>query len=343
MKEQIPIGVALVLIGSVLNGSFAVPMKRASSWRWENIWLAYSVVGMVLLPWMFTLATIPRLADVYHGASWHTLLMVLIFGLASGTGSMLFGLGIARLGLALGFALILGTSASLGSLLPMVILHPERLLRHEGYALFGGTLLVILGIVFCSIAGQRRERETGGQAQAEGGSRLAVGLVICIASGILSAMLNFAFLFGKELQEGALSRGASPSVSANAIWALAITAGFIANAGYCVYLLGKNRSWSAYFSTQTSPKDWLGIIFMGLLWFGSVVFYGMGAAWLGALGGIIGWPIYMAMIIVTAYLWGVITGEWRKASRKSFAYACSGISTLLIAIYVISLAAKPVS
>jgi len=343
MKEQISVGLALVLVGSLLNGSFAVPMKRASAWRWENIWLVYSVVGMILLPWMVALGSIPHLMAIYHGASWHALLMVLIFGFAAGTGSMLFGLGIARLGLALGFALILGICASLGSLLPMALLHPERLLSRQGYALFGGTLLVILGIVFCSIAGQRRERETTGHTQAKGRSRLAVGLTICIASGILSAMLNFAFVFGKELQSSALSHGASPSASANTIWALALTMGFMANGGYCVYLLRKNRSWGAYFNAQASYKDWLGSILMGLLWFGSVVFYGMGAVRMGTLGGILGWPIYMAMIIVIANLWGVITGEWAKASRGSFAYACSGISVLLLAIYVISLAAKPAS
>ncbi|HUZ47219.1 MAG TPA: L-rhamnose/proton symporter RhaT [Terriglobia bacterium] len=341
MHEQISVGLALVLVGAVLNGSFAVPMKRASGWHWENIWLVYAVVGMILLPWMIAFGTIPHLMAIYHGASWHDLLLVLIFGFAAGTGSMLFGLGIARLGLALGFALILGICASLGSLLPMVLLHPERLLSREGYALFGGTLLVVLGIVLCSIAGQRRERETMGQPEAQGRSRLAVGLVICIASGVLSAMLNFAFVFGKELQSSALSFGASPSASANTIWALALTMGFIANGGYCLYLMRKNRSWGAYSNAQTSYKDWLGGVLMGLLWFGSIVFYGMGAVRMGSLGGIVGWPIYMAMIIVIAYLWGVITGEWAKASRAAFAYACSGIGVLLVAIYVISLAAKP--
>lgn len=343
MNEQIPLGVALVLVGSILNGSFAVPMKRASSWRWENIWLVYSVVGMILLPWILALVTIPQLVEVYHSASWRALLLVLIFGFASGTGSMLFGLGITRLGLALGFAIILGISASLGSLLPMAFLHSERLLSREGYALFGGTLLVILGIVFCAIAGQRRERETTAQTPSKNRSSLALGLIICIASGTLSAMFNFAFISGKELQDNALSLGAHPTMTAYTIWSLALTAGFIANAGYCVYLLQKNRSWSLYFDGQASIKDWLGGALMALLWFSSTAFYGMGAAWLGALGAIIGWPIFMAMIIVTANLWGVITGEWKKASRTAIAYACSGIGVLLIAIYVISLAAKPAS
>jgi L-rhamnose-H+ transport protein len=341
MKEQIILGVVLVLMGSLLNGSFAVPMKRGTSWRWENIWLVYAAVAMVLLPWILALVTVPHLFQVYHAVSWHVLLLVVIFGFASGTGSMLFGLGIARLGMALGFAIILGISSSLGSLLPMAIWHPERLLSREGYALFGGTLLVIVGIVFCAIAGKRRERETSGEVQAGGHSQVAVGLVICVVSGILSAMFNFSFLFGKDLQLCALALGASSTASSNVIWTVALPSGFLANAGYCVYLLQKNKSWGVFFDAKTSGKDWMGGALMGLLWFGSAALYGMGAIWLGALGGIIGWPIYMAMIIVTANLWGAITGEWAKASRGSIAYACSGMAVLMLAIYVVSLAAKP--
>jgi L-rhamnose-H+ transport protein len=106
MSEHIGLGVGLVLFGGMLNGSFALPMKRMPGWRWENTWLVFSVVGMLLAPWLFAIATVPRLAEIYHRASGHAFFLVLLFGLASGTGSMLFGLGIARLGLALGFAII---------------------------------------------------------------------------------------------------------------------------------------------------------------------------------------------------------------------------------------------
>jgi L-rhamnose-H+ transport protein len=340
MSEHVGLGVALVLFGGLLNGSFALPMKRMPAWKWENTWLVYSVVGMLLAPWLFALSTVPRLAEVYHRASGHAFLLVLLFGLASGTGSMLFGLGIARLGLALGFAIILGISASLGSLLPLAILHPDQALSRPGHFLMAGTLLVILGIVFYAIAGRRREREAVPSARDAPRSGFGVGLVICIFSGILSATLNFAFLYGKEFQDLTLSLGGSARVSANPIWALALTSMFIANGGYTIYLLQKNHSWQLFSAPGINAGYWMGGILMGALWFGSVAFYGMGAAALGTLGGIIGWPVDMAMIIVTANLWGAITGEWAKASRRSFAYSWVGMGILLAAIYVMSLASR---
>ena len=55
-------GIAWVLAGGVMNGSFVLPMKKMTGWRWENIWLPYSVVAMVIIPWSFALATVPGLA-----------------------------------------------------------------------------------------------------------------------------------------------------------------------------------------------------------------------------------------------------------------------------------------
>jgi L-rhamnose-H+ transport protein len=325
----------------MLNGSFALPMKRMPSWKWENTWLVYSLMGMIIGPWVFAMATVPQLGQVYQRASWHALIVVALFGLGAGTGSMLFGLGIARLGLALGFAIILGITAALGSLLPMAILHPHELLRRPGYILMAGTLLVTLGIGFYAVAGRRREQEAALSTQHGPRSKFGVGLCICIASGILSAMLNFSFLFGKELQDLTLSFGARLAASANPIWALALTSGFVANGGYTVYLLQKNRTWGVFSASGATIRYGFGGILMGTLWFGSVAFYGMGAAALGSLGGIIGWPVLMATIIITANLWGALTGEWAKASRKSFAYAWVGMGILLVAICVISLANRP--
>jgi len=74
----------------------------------------------------------------------------------------------------------------------------------------------------------------------------------------------------------------------------------------------------------------------GLLWFGGIVFYGMGAASLGSLGNIVGWPIFMTIDIIAALFWGAMSGEWRGASRRALVYNWVGVGLLLLAIVVIS-------
>jgi L-rhamnose-H+ transport protein len=329
------IGIAWVLLGGTLNGTFFLPMKRMPRWRWENTWLAYSVIAMVVMPWTLAIATIPHLGDVYQQSSWGALIKVTVFGLGWGVGSVFFGLGVARVGMALGYAIVLGITASLGSLFPLIILHPDHLLARQGYALMAGTALVILGLAFLAIAGRRREKETLAPALQSAKSGFGFGMVICVLSGIFSAMLNFSFVFGKELTDRSLS-GAGAAMAANSVWALALSAGFLANAGYCVYLLNKNHTWPA-FSQGKSLAYVVGVVLMGLFWFGAIVFYGVGAASLGTLGGIVGWPLLMTMTVITANFWGAVTGEWTSASRISRYYWWSGIATLLLAIYVISL------
>src|SRR6266567_1170263 len=328
------VGLSWVLLGGILNGTFILPMKRMKTWSWENIWLAYSVVAMVVLPWALAFATVPNLGPLIEQSSWGTLIKIIGFGFGWGVGSVFFGLGVSRIGMALGYAIVLGITASLGSLLPLIILHPDRLLARPGYALMAGTALVILGLTFLAIAGRRRERETQASIQQSAKSGFAFGMVICVLSGIFSAMLNFSFVFGKELVDRSAA-GAGPTMAANPVWALALSAGFLANAGYCVYLLNKKHSWAAFCRGKIAPNA-AGVSVMALLWFGAIVVYGAGAADLGALGGVVGWPLLMTMTVVTANFWGAVTGEWTQASRASRTYWWSGIAVLLIAITVIS-------
>ena len=333
MSGNVLSGLAVVVLAGILNGSFAAPMKRITGWRWENSWLIFAVSGLVVFPWIINFATVPNVPNIYASATASTLLKVVLFGLLWGVGATLFGLGISRVGMALGFALILGITASFGSLFPLAILHSEQLGTKRGLALIAGTIVMIVGLVFLALAGRTRERDL---RTADGiRSGFTVGLVICIFSGIFSSMLNFSFVFGDELRLRALQAGASSAMAANPVWALTVTGGFVANFIYCVYLLNKNRTWSEFHEGNAFANWPLGLS-MGLLWFGGTVVYGIGATVLGALGGIVGWPIFMTIDIIAALFWGAVTGEWSGASRRALAYNWIGVGILLVAIAVIS-------
>src|SRR5579862_1580847 len=114
MSGNVVSGLVVVILAGVLNGSFAAPMKRVTGWQWENTWLVFAASGLLVLPWIITSATVPNVAGVYATASPSVLIKVLLFGLLWGVGATLFGLGINRVGMALGFALILGITASFG-------------------------------------------------------------------------------------------------------------------------------------------------------------------------------------------------------------------------------------
>ncbi len=334
MGHQLGLGLLLVFAGGMINGSFAAPMKKLPAWRWENSWLIYSLAGLFILPWVVAFATVPSLPGVFQQSSADVMVKVALFGFAWGIGGLLFGMGMERVGLALGFALILGITSSFGALIPLAILHHDQLWQRPGLALMAGTAVMSLGLVLLALAGKRRERDRAAESKQ---SNFAVGLLICFLSGIFSAMLNFAFVFGDEMRQLTLHARATTAMSGNAIWALGVTCGCLPNAAYCVYLLNKNKTWSVYKEGGSSVGYTFGAALMGVLWFSGIMIYGVGADVLGVLGGIVGWPVFISTAIIAGNLWGFLSGEWKGASRAALTYCLSGIAILFLAIIVISL------
>ncbi|MCU0228264.1 MAG: hypothetical protein MUF01_11550 [Bryobacterales bacterium] len=335
MTSDLGTGIAGVLVGGIFNGSFVAPIKLLKRWSWETSWLVYTVSGLLLIPWIFAFVTIPRLGELYSSASPSTLLTVLGYGFGWGIGSVLFGIGVNRMGLAVGYGIILGLLAPIGTFYPLIMLHPERLWTTQGKALIAGTAIVLGGIVLLARAGILRERAAGvPQAGAAGGSSFATALVICVLAGIFSPMLNFTFVFGEPLQAQAIRFGASTAMASNAIWPLALTAGTLANAGYCIFLLNRNRTWGEF--RGAAPGHWFYGSLMGALCFASFLIYGLGATALGSLGGIVGWPLFMSMSLITSNLLGAFSGEWKGAPKAAWRYSMAGIAVLIVAITVIA-------
>ena len=320
-------GLLLVAAGGVMQGSFALPHKFVRGWSWEKMWLFYSITGMIALPWMLTAVVIPDALGVYSGAGTSVVARTALFGLGWGLGSVLFGLGIAMLGMALGIAIIISVVAAAGSLVPLAVLHPEQLWTEKGALLIAGLGLVAIGMLFCARAGALRD------ARAQAGTNLGRGLVVCLASGILSSMLNFSFAFGEPIAAEAVRRGATPGNAPFAIFTVAVAAGFLANAGYCIYLLKRNASWKG---TGAGGRNGALACAGGALWLFGFFFYALGIGRMGALGAPVGWPMFMMILVLTANVWSLATGERRKALRAALRNLGVGMAILLAALAVIA-------
>jgi L-rhamnose-H+ transport protein len=323
-------GLLLGVVGGMLNGSFTAPMKFSSNWAWENSWLIYSVIGLLCIPIAIALIFVPDLVAVYQAASPGAVALAMLFGFGWGVGSVLFGLGIHMLGMALGFAIILGLTAALGSLIPLIVLSPQALFTAHGVSVLVGLAIVVCGIIVCAKAGAMKNASSASE-----GTRFRAGFLICIGSGIFSSMLNLALAFGAPIAEAAVQAGATPGAAQNAIWALAVGAGSLANIGYSLGLLFRNKSWNR-FSTSGSGKNILLATAMGILWMAGVSVYGAGAAALGGLGPVIGWPLFMSTVIITGNVWGFATGEWKQAHPAALRLNLVGVALLIAAIAVIS-------
>src|ERR1700746_678220 len=125
-------GFLLVLLAGLLQGTFVLPMTMVRRWSWEHTWATFSFLGMFVFNWIITFFLIPNITTVYTSTPARDLSIVALFGTGWGIGAILFGLGMDRLGMALGYPIIMGLIAVLGGLIPFVLFHPNALLSRRG-------------------------------------------------------------------------------------------------------------------------------------------------------------------------------------------------------------------
>ncbi len=333
---KIYLAIFWLIAAGVVQGAFPLPMKYTRKWAWEHLWFWYSLVAFFILPLAMAEATVPHLTDVYRSASMQSVLEIVLFGLTWGFGSVLFGLGIDALGMTLGFPIMTGLTTALGALIPMAILTPGLLLARNGLLTIAGNVVTVLGVAISATAGERRDKQFGRtETQSILGPKrtFATALLICIASGILSAMFNFGYAFGSPITNAAISLGATPDDATNAVWLIMLPAGGLINLIYCTYLALRNGTSSRFL--RGSAFDWSGAIAMAAMWTGSVILYGWGANSLGKLGATVGWSLWNSILITTTVLCGLATGEWRGAHGPPVRMLWASVLVLIVGMLVL--------
>jgi L-rhamnose-H+ transport protein len=327
------VGVALALLGGILVGNCMLPLKRIRSWPWECTWLVFSFVSMILVPAALSLYAVPAWPALYWGLSVRDLYPSFAFGFGWGIAQVLFGIAVQRLGMALGFAVVVGLGTVFGTLIPFLAHQQGSLLAGRGLMLLCNCALMVLGVGLSGCAGQMRDS----RKNTSPGSSYQSGFIIAAISGVLSSMLNLSFSFGGAINDAAVKRGAHPAVAVVAVWPIALAGGFIPNSIYSLYLLIRNRSWSN-FRTLVPDGLWSGL--MGLLWIFAVVIYGLATYQLGPLGDSAGWAIYQITMVLMACVAGVIAGDWKSSSRGVLAVFLLSVVPLLVATALLAQATK---
>ncbi|HEY4000763.1 MAG TPA: L-rhamnose/proton symporter RhaT [Candidatus Xenobia bacterium] len=323
-------GLVLLLAAGVMNATFALPMKFTKQWSWENTWLVWSILALLVLPPIMGFATVPGLGGVYHQAPPGLVLKVALCGAGWGVAQVLFGLALDIIGIALTFSIVLGLSAAMGSLIPLVSLHPDEVLKPAGLTALAGIGLVVAGVAICAVAGRMREEAHVGKR--EGSIPFGRGLAIAITSGLCASMMNVGVAFGGPLTDAATAAGAASYWTVNAIWVPLLLGGAIPNVLYCVYLLRRNGTASKYGEYGTETYWFLAFV-MACFWFGSSLLYGASIVQVGA---VLGWPLFMSLIVILSSLLGVATGEWKAAGPKPLRIQMSGVLVLVLAVIVLS-------
>jgi L-rhamnose-H+ transport protein len=324
------IGIMLLILAGAMNGSFTLPMKFTKRWAWENTWLAWTIFALCVFPSVLALVTVPSLGQVYSYAGAGPIAIAAGCGAGWGVSQVFFGLAVDAVGIALAFSVILGISAAVGALIPLFA--TSTAFTSQGVAVMGGVALVIVGVLVCAKAGRAREAALG--EGPVGKPSVGKGLLFCTFSGLGSALVGLGLQYGGRLADVAKAAGASETWKNNATWLPLMCAGAVPNLIYCIYLMSRNKTGNRLRAGGTGGYWFLAAI-MAVCWFGSTVMYGVSK---NILGTVVAWPAFMSLIVITAMVLGVLTGEWKGSGRKPLQVMFAGLAVLVLSIVVLSLA-----
>ncbi|MGA2069028.1 MAG: L-rhamnose/proton symporter RhaT [Thermoguttaceae bacterium] len=337
MEFAVPI--LIVIAAGFLLGSFGAGMKHIAPMRWEAWWLIYSLLSLVLFPVAWALLAVPSLWEVLAAAPGDAVAKGMLFGALWGIGGIMFGISITYVGVAITYGVVIGLSAAVGAMVPL-LQKPEVVSSPAFPCILLGILVMLGGVVLSVYAGVRRDQQQVAAGKQicglKTGKDFRLGLVIVAICGAFSSVLNVGYVAAGPLAEKARDFGALPRNSGFAAWVVVLFGGFLINGGYAAFLLTRNRTWHTFRGPGVG-KAWSWSMLTGLVWFAAFGLYGQGAALMGEMGPVIGWAIYVGLGLMVGTVWALLGGEWKGAAGP-LRIMLAGIAVLVAACCILAYA-----
>ena len=323
----------LLVFASFFQGSFGLGMKYMSPLSWEAWWLIHVTIAMIIFPFLWAIIVVPNLFDIISSSPIESIQMAMLYGFLWGIGGIMFGVSVPYIGLSLTMGIVMGLAGSVGSLIPFFQGSNSTSDPVFSYVL-GGLLISLVGVALTAKAGIDRDKSQN-STDSNNKSNITKGILIAVVCGVLSALLNVGFSNAAPIAKTAEDFGVITRNSSLVAWVVVLWGAFLMNALYCVYLLFKNNSWNS-FNPINSFKAYRWSVIAGLCWFAALGVYGQGAALLGDIGPVIGWPILLGLSLIISNFWAYRAGEWKNA-KKPFNLLLIGLIVLIFSAIVLGL------
>ena len=321
----------LLIFASFFQGTFGLGMKYMNPLSWEAWWLVHVTVAMIIFPMTWALIVMPELFEIISSSPSEAIFSAMLLGFLWGIGGIMFGVSVPYIGLSLTMGIVMGLAGSAGSLIPFFQIDDVFSQPAFPYVI-GGIIISLVGVFLTAKAGIDRDKLTNSMSK---GKNITKGILIAVTCGLLSSLLNVGFANAAPIAATAEEYGVITRNSSLAAWVVVLWGAFLMNIIYCVYLLFKNNSWST-FKSPSSMTAYRWSIIAGLCWFAALGVYGQGAALLGEIRPVIGWPILLGLSLIISNYWAYRAGEWKNA-KKPFTTLVYGLIVLIGSAIVLGL------
>jgi len=335
------LGVALHAVGAFFAATCYTPQKRVKRWSWQTYWLTQAAFCWFLLPIIGAMATIPELAAVLREAPPEAMLQSFLLGAAYGIGGTAFGVSIRYIGFSLTYAIAVGLSSVLGTLIPPIVQGTlgATLSKPGSEWIVAGIVVGAIGIAAAGWAGRLKENDLTAQ-DTKGEFSLATGLALSLLAGVLSAVYGFALAAGEPIADVASAHGAGVW-RGNVVYIFSNTGAFLTTAIYCLYLHRKHRTLGEIVKLPAGPEaarlpvNWAMAVVTGLFWYGQFFFYNLGHVRMGTYK-FTSWAIHMIMLVLFSNVVGIALREWRTCRRLTHTTIGAALVVLVGAVLLLT-------
>jgi L-rhamnose-H+ transport protein len=335
------LGVALHAVGAFFAATCYTPQKQVRRWSWQTYWLTQAAFCWFLLPIVGAMATIPDLAAVLREAPRDAMLQSFLLGAAYGIGGTAFGVSIRYIGFSLTYAIAVGLSSVLGTLIPPIVKGTLGTTLDKTGAgwIVAGIVVGAIGIAGAGWAGRLKENDLTAQ-DTKGEFSLGKGLALSLLAGVLSAVYGFALEAGEPIADVASAHGAGVW-RGNVVYIFSNTGAFLTTAIYCLYLHRKHRTLGEIVELPAGPEEarlpvnWAMAVVTGLFWYGQFFFYNLGHVRMGTYK-FTSWAIHMIMLVLFSNVVGIALREWRTCRRLTHTTIGAALAVLVAAVLLLT-------
>jgi hypothetical protein len=337
-------GVIVVTLSGLIMGTSPWPLKLMRHFRYEHFAFVSMLLALVVLPWTITLLFCPQPFAALHEVNAAVLLKANLLALSWGIAQVLAMLCFLRIGVSLTYGILCSIGAAVGVIIPMVFKasgvfgNAPDLVSKPGMIMLAGTAIMIVGVVFASLAGLGREKTQSQELTSSGrtGGKFLIGLAMVIVAGVLSTGWGFAFSYCQDPIVAAMkAKGAAGFPAGIAVWAVALLGAAVPNLCYPMALMTINKNWSVL---AAHPREIALALLYGVLFFLPSALLGQGMLLLGTLGASLGWGLVQGTLILGGQALGFASGEWRGVQGKPRMQIYIAVVILIAAMLVMALA-----
>ncbi len=327
---------ALTMLAGFMNGTYAFPIKYMKSWREENIWLVFSLIAFLLMPWICLSVLNYKTIEFIPQIPGKILAILILGGFLFGIGMIVFTLSLRFVGIGISFMLNISSSTVIASLLPILAINPQKLLSWFGFAEILALALFCIAMATSYLASCYKAGGSAGSQIYNNKTQSIKGVSLGILSGILTSAQGFSYAYATTLLQSQFPNY-SADIIVSAPWIPIFSAAFIPYFCFFLFRCAQDKSIKNIYSQPSIIYIPLCII-MGVLYFGSLLVFDHASQLLGHMGAVIAWPLLMIFIIFTSNLWSFIHREWKNAHKLAFSYLSASLLCLILAIASLSFA-----